>query len=141
MDDAVKCGGGQRGSRRLDAAFWRESLAPYAKPDLRRSVFDVVTSIVAYLALTAAMYAALHVSLVLVLVLAVPAAGFLVRTFVVFHDCAHGSFLPWRRANAGWVSRAGCSSIRPFTSGVTSMRCITRQPVISTGAAEETSRP
>ena len=37
MDDAVKSGGAERGSRRLDAAFWRESLAPYAKPDLRRS--------------------------------------------------------------------------------------------------------
>src|SRR3954469_18229147 len=99
MDDAVKRAGAERGSRRLDASFWRQCLAPYAKPDLRRSVFDVATSVVAYLALTAGMYAALDVSVLLVIVLAVPAAGFLVRTFVVFHDCAHGSFLPWRRAN------------------------------------------
>src|SRR3954454_156701 len=103
MDDAVKRGGAERGGRRLDAACWRESLAPYAKPDLRRSVFDVATSVLAYLALTAVMYAAVDVSVVLVVVLAVPAAGFLVRTFVVFHDCAHGSFLPWRRANCSLV--------------------------------------
>jgi acyl-lipid omega-6 desaturase (Delta-12 desaturase) len=82
----------ERGGRRLDAAFWRESLAPYAKPDVRRSLFDVATSVVAYLALTATMYEVLDVSLLLVLVLAIPAAGFLARTFVVFHDCAHGGY-------------------------------------------------
>src|SRR3954471_3772247 len=69
MEAAVKCGGAGRGSGRLDAALWRESLAPYARPDLRRSGFDVATSVVAYLALTAVMYAALDVSLLLVVVL------------------------------------------------------------------------
>src|SRR3954471_18170954 len=78
MDDAVESGRAERGSRRPDAASWREILAPYARPDLRRSGFDVATSVVAYLALTAAMYAALDVSLLLVLAFAVPAAGFLV---------------------------------------------------------------
>jgi omega-6 fatty acid desaturase (delta-12 desaturase) len=114
MDDAVIRGDAERGSRRLDAAGWRESLAPYAKPDLRRSVFDVATSVVAYLALTAVMYAALDVSLPLVLVLAVPAAGFLVRTFIVFHDCAHGSFLPWRRANHWLGIACGLLVYSPF---------------------------
>jgi len=114
MDDAVESGRAERGSRRLDAAFWRETLAPYAKPDLRRSLFDVATSVVAYLGLTAAMYAAVDVSLLLVLVLAVPAAGFLVRTFVVFHDCAHGSFLPWRRANHWLGIACGLLVYSPF---------------------------
>ena len=57
---------------------------------------------VPYIALVAAMYALLQVSYVLVLALAVPAAGFMLRTFIVFHDCTHGSFLPNRRLNA-WV--------------------------------------
>ena len=116
MDDAVIRGDAERGSRRLDAAGWRESLAPYARPDLRRSVFDIATSVVAYLALTAVMYAALDVSLLLVLVLAVPAAGFLVRTFIVFHDCAHGSFLPWRRANHWLGIACGLLVYSPFHS-------------------------
>src|SRR3954465_12613244 len=114
MDDAVECGRAARGGPRLDARFWRESLAPYAKPDLRRSVLDVATSVVAYLALTAAMYAALDVSLLLVLAFAVPAAGFLVRTFIVFHDCAHGSFLPWRRANHWLGIACGLLVYSPF---------------------------
>jgi omega-6 fatty acid desaturase (delta-12 desaturase) len=46
------------------------------------------------------MYLALQVSYLLALVLAVPTAGFLLRTYILFHDCTHSSFLPGRRANA-----------------------------------------
>jgi acyl-lipid omega-6 desaturase (Delta-12 desaturase) len=82
--------------------YWREALAPYARPRLGRSLLDLATSAVPYLALSVAMYLAVSVSYLLVLVIAVPAAGFLVRTFIVFHDCSHGSFLPSKRANA-WL--------------------------------------
>ena len=80
--------------------FWREALAPYARPRLGRSALDIATSVVPYLALSALMYLALDVSYLLTLALAVPASGFLVRTYIVFHDCTHGSFLPSKRANA-----------------------------------------
>jgi acyl-lipid omega-6 desaturase (Delta-12 desaturase) len=83
----------------LPPAFVRERLAPYAKPCIRRGLLDLATSVVPYLALTAAMYLLADVSILLVLVLVVPAAGFLLRTFIVFHDCAHGSFFAARRAN------------------------------------------
>jgi omega-6 fatty acid desaturase (delta-12 desaturase) len=83
-------------------AIWREALAPYALPHLSRSLLDLVTSLVPYLALSVLMYLALDVSYLLVLIVAMPTAGFLVRTFIVFHDCAHGSFLPGKRANA-WL--------------------------------------
>jgi omega-6 fatty acid desaturase (delta-12 desaturase) len=83
----------------LRPSFWREKLAPYARPDARRSLLDLATSAVPYLALIAAMYALTSVSYILVLVLAVPAAGFLLRTFIVFHDCTHGSFYPDRKVN------------------------------------------
>ena len=69
-----------------------------------------------YLALSVLMYLALDVSYLLVLALAVPAAGFLVRTFIVFHDCTHGSFLPSKRANALLGPRSGCSCSTPFVS-------------------------
>jgi acyl-lipid omega-6 desaturase (Delta-12 desaturase) len=100
----------------LDSSFWRKRLAPYARPDTRRSVIDVLTSAVPYLALTALMYAVLDVSHLLVLALAIPAAGFLLRTFIVFHDCTHGSFLANRRAN-NWVGIAcGLLVYTPFHS-------------------------
>ena len=77
----------------------RAALAPLAKPDLRLSLLDLATSVLPYLALFAAMVALMDVSYLLVLALAVPAAGFLVRVFIVFHDCTHGSFLPGKKAN------------------------------------------
>src|SRR3954468_16088325 len=82
--------------------FWRDALAPYARADLRLSMLDIATSVVPYLALQVAMYFALDVSYWLVLAISVPAAGFLLRTFIVFHDCTHGSFLPTKKANT-WV--------------------------------------
>jgi omega-6 fatty acid desaturase (delta-12 desaturase) len=60
------------------------------------------------------MYAALDVSYLLVLLLAVPTAGFLVRTYILFHDCAHGSLLPGRRANAWLGSVLAVLVFTPF---------------------------
>src|SRR3954454_20242718 len=78
---------------------WRGVLDPYAEPRLGRSLLDLGTSVVPYLVLLTVMFLALRVSVLLALVLALPASAFLLRVFVVFHDCAHGSFLRSRRAN------------------------------------------
>jgi omega-6 fatty acid desaturase (delta-12 desaturase) len=74
-------------------------LKEYARPRLGRSLLDVGTSAVPYLVLLVAMAYALHVSVLLTFLLAVPASAFLIRVFIVFHDCTHGSFLRSRRAN------------------------------------------
>jgi omega-6 fatty acid desaturase (delta-12 desaturase) len=97
-------------------AHWRRALAPYARPHSGRAVADLVTSVLPYLALSVLMYLALDVSYLLVLALAIPAAGFLVRTFIVFHDCAHGSFLPSRRANARLGTALGVLLFQSFAS-------------------------
>jgi omega-6 fatty acid desaturase (delta-12 desaturase) len=91
-----------------------QALAPYAVPDLRRALLDLATSVVPYVALSAAMYASLGVSYWLTLAIAVPAAGFLLRTFILFHDCTHGGFVPTRRANT-WLGVAlGLVVFSPF---------------------------
>lgn len=98
----------------LGPSFWRERLAPYAEPRIGRGVLDIATSVVPYLALTAATYALLPVSYLFALVFALPLAGFLLRTFIVFHDCTHGSFFPSRSANK-WVGVAcGVIVFTPF---------------------------
>jgi omega-6 fatty acid desaturase (delta-12 desaturase) len=100
----------------LEPSFWRDTLAPYATPDVRRALLDIATSIVPYLLVTALMYRSLHVSTLLVVALSLVAAAFLVRTFIVFHDCSHGSFLPWRRANV-WIGvTSGLLVYSPFHS-------------------------
>jgi acyl-lipid omega-6 desaturase (Delta-12 desaturase) len=96
--------------------FWRDTLAPYAKPHLGRSLLGVATSLVPYLLLLVLMYLALDVSYLLVLALAIPAAGFQVRTFIAFHDCAHGSYLPSKRANAWLGAVLGVVLYTPFQS-------------------------
>jgi len=96
--------------------FWNEILAPYAQPCLRRSVLQIVTSVVPYLALSVLMYLLLGagVSDLVVLALAVPTAGFLVRTFILFHDCSHGSLMPSKRANAYLGAFLGLFVLSPF---------------------------
>jgi omega-6 fatty acid desaturase (delta-12 desaturase) len=84
---------------------WRTALAPYAEPRVGRSLLDVATSVVPYLALQVLMYLSLEISYLLTLALAVPAAGFLLRTYILFHDCTHGSFLPSKKANL-WLGTA-----------------------------------
>jgi acyl-lipid omega-6 desaturase (Delta-12 desaturase) len=78
---------------------WRGVLDFYAKPRLHRSLLDLGTSVVPYLVLVIAMFFALHVSVLLSVALVLPTSGFLIRAFIVFHDCAHKSFLRSRRAN------------------------------------------
>jgi omega-6 fatty acid desaturase (delta-12 desaturase) len=95
-------------------AYWREALAPYAQPHLGRSLLDLATSVLPYLALSVAMYFALSVSYLLVLVIAIPTAGFLVRTFILFHDCSHGSFLASRKANLWLGTVLGLFVYSPF---------------------------
>jgi omega-6 fatty acid desaturase (delta-12 desaturase) len=95
---------------------WRHSIAPHERPSLRHALFDLATSVVPYLALTVAMYLSLGVSVWITLALSVPAAGFLLRTFIVFHDCAHGSFLATKRANL-WLGRlTGFLVFQPFAN-------------------------
>jgi omega-6 fatty acid desaturase (delta-12 desaturase) len=81
---------------------WRVKLAPYARPHMGRSTLDLATSVVPYLVLTVAIWFVLQESVLLALALAVPTAGFLLRTYIIFHDCAHGSFMPSKQANA-WL--------------------------------------
>ena len=100
--------------RSPERPFWREALDPYAEPRFGRSLVDLGTSVVPYLALSAAMYVALGVSYLLVLALAIPAAGFLVRTFILFHDCSHGSFLRSKRANQWLGTVLGLFVYSPF---------------------------
>ena len=95
-------------------ASWRKVLAPHMTPRLRPALLDVATSVVPYLGLMAAMFVAFRISYLLVLALSILAAGFLVRTFIVFHDCAHGSFVGSKRANAMLGAVLGVVLYTPF---------------------------
>jgi acyl-lipid omega-6 desaturase (Delta-12 desaturase) len=97
-----------------DAVPSARALAPYAIPDVRRALVDLATAVVPYAALSVLMYLTLDDSYWLTLAIAIPAAGFLLRTFILFHDCTHGGFIPGRRANM-WLGVAlGLCVFTPF---------------------------
>jgi omega-6 fatty acid desaturase (delta-12 desaturase) len=102
------------GSSKGGGAFWQDTLAPYTRPRLWRSLLDLATSVVPYLALSVAMYLSLGVSYLLALAIAIPASGFLVRTFILFHDCSHGSFFASRKANLWMGTVLGLLVYSPF---------------------------
>ncbi len=77
----------------------REVLAKYREPDLGRSVRQLLGSIVPFCVLWALAWYSLRYSYWLTLLLSVPTAGFLVRLFILQHDCGHGSFFKSKRMN------------------------------------------
>jgi omega-6 fatty acid desaturase (delta-12 desaturase) len=96
--------------------YWRESVEGYERASWPLAVFCLATSLGPYVGLTVAMYLLLDVSVWLTLALAIPASGFLLRTFIVFHDCAHGSFVPSRRGNL-WLGRlTGLVVFQPYAN-------------------------
>ena len=97
-----------------DLETWRTMIAEYQRSSLWRSIWQIINSFVPYLLLLYAMYRSLEVSYWLTLILAVPAAGFQVRTFIIFHDCGHGSFFRSQKANdiVGMVS--GFFTLTPY---------------------------
>ncbi|PWI56719.1 fatty acid desaturase [Sulfoacidibacillus thermotolerans] len=77
----------------------KTDLAPYQHSDIRKSLWQLTNTILPFFALWILAYLSLSVSIWLALALTIPAAGFLVRLFIIFHDCCHHSFFKSRRAN------------------------------------------
>ena len=78
---------------------WKSIVAKYQTPDVGISVWQIVNSFGGLIICWVLMYFSLNVSYLLTLLLAIPAAGFVVRIFIIQHDCGHGSFFKSRRAN------------------------------------------
>ncbi|MEP6620582.1 MAG: fatty acid desaturase [bacterium] len=98
---------GECGAPRLDAL--KRVVAAYERPDDRRAWFEFATSLPPFVLCCWLMYRTLELPYWVTLVLAIPTAGFVVRTFIVQHDCGHGSFFGSRRAR-DWVGRL-CSLV------------------------------
>jgi omega-6 fatty acid desaturase (delta-12 desaturase) len=97
-----------------DGVSWQQIVARYQGPDLRMSIWQLVTSFLPYIALWYLMYLSLQYSYLITLALSVLASGFLLRIFIIFHDCTHGSFFKSRRANE-WAGRVcGLLAFTPF---------------------------
>lgn len=89
-------------------------LLRYREPDLIRAIFEVCVTIVPFLMLWTLMWLSLDIGYWLTLLLALPTAGFMVRLFIIQHDCGHGAFFQHRAANT-WLGRVlGVLTLTPY---------------------------
>lgn len=90
------------------------ALARFQNSSPWRAHWQIVNSFVPYAVLWYAMYRALNVSYWLMLPIALLAAGFLARIFIIFHDCGHASFFKSRSANNAVGAIAGLINLTPY---------------------------
>lgn len=93
----------------------RKQMAPYEKSNTLASVWQILNTIVPFFVLWFLSYKSLSISYLLTFSLAVVAAGFLVRTFIIFHDCCHYSFFKNRTANKILGTITGILTFFPFS--------------------------
>jgi acyl-lipid omega-6 desaturase (Delta-12 desaturase) len=74
----------------------------------------IVNTMIPFVALWALMIFSVRISYALTLLLAIPTAGFMMRTFIIFHDCGHGSFFKSRKANDVMGIITGIINFTPY---------------------------
>jgi acyl-lipid omega-6 desaturase (Delta-12 desaturase) len=115
LNDASNTTSTNAASTAAQAFGWAQTLARYRQPSRARSIVELAITALPLAALWFAMWLAWYfVGYWLCLLIAVPAAGFLVRLFMIQHDCGHGSFFRHRLAN-DWVGRViGVLTMTPY---------------------------
>lgn len=97
---------------------WSARLAQYRRPDNKRAVIEIAITVVPLIALWLVVFWLLHLGMVTTsiagLLVLLPAAGLMVRLFIIQHDCGHGSMFSSKRAN-DWVGRVlGVITLTPY---------------------------
>lgn len=92
----------------------RKQVIPYEKSEINHSVRQLINTLVPFFTLWVLAYLSLSVSYFLTLAIGVVAAGFLVRIFIIFHDCCHNSFFKNRKANEIVGTITGILTLFPF---------------------------
>jgi acyl-lipid omega-6 desaturase (Delta-12 desaturase) len=93
----------------------RKQVAPYEKANTKDSIKQIINTIGPFIILWVLAYQSLSISYFLTLGLAVLAAGFLIRIFIIFHDCCHHSFFKNRKANKIVGTITGVLTVFPYS--------------------------
>lgn len=101
-------------ARQARAGDWKTIVAFYQKPATSRAVWQLSNTLIPYGVLWWLMYLSLDWSYWATAGLALLAAGFMIRTFIIFHDCGHGSFLSSHKANTVVGFITGVLTLTPF---------------------------
>lgn len=98
----------------FDEKAWLKILARYRQPRARRSLIELAVTAIPFALLWAGTWAAVYFGFWLGLILIIPASAFLLRLFMIQHDCGHGSFFARRRID-DWTGRAiGVLTFTPY---------------------------
>lgn len=97
-----------------DKNAWKKIVRKYQTPSVGRALWQLANTLIPYFLLWVAMYFTVQISYWLTLPLAILAGGFLVRTFIIFHDCTHESFFESPRANTIVGFFVGILSFTPY---------------------------
>jgi omega-6 fatty acid desaturase (delta-12 desaturase) len=97
-----------------DVADWKQIVAEYQKPSTLRALWQIVNTVGPYALLWYLMYLSLAVSWWITMPLAILAGAFLVRVFIIFHDCGHGSFFKSHKANVVCGFLCGTLTFTPY---------------------------
>ena len=93
---------------------WQAIVAKYNRPELKKSIWQIINSVGPYILLWILMVQTLKISFWITLPLMFLAAGFLVRIFIIFHDCGHGSFFRSKKANVIIGKICGILAFTPY---------------------------
>lgn len=98
---------------KLDSS-WQEVVMKYNHSDMRKSIWQICNSLIPYILMWYLMYRSLDYPYWATLLLSLPAAGLLIRLFIIFHDCGHGSFFRSKRANDTIGTIMGIFAFTPY---------------------------
>jgi omega-6 fatty acid desaturase (delta-12 desaturase) len=93
---------------------WEKIVLKYNQPELRKSIWQICNSVIPYLFMWYLMYRSLAYSYWVTLGLTIISSGFLIRIFIIFHDCGHRSFFASKRANEIVGMIMGILAFTPF---------------------------
>ena len=98
-----------------DIGAWLKILSKYRQPRFGRSTFELLVTVLPFAAFSAAAYVSVFLGYYPIgLILVLPAAAFLLRLFMIQHDCGHGSFFARRRLD-NWTGRVlGVLTLTPY---------------------------
>ena len=99
---------------KTDSAALRDTIARFQQPITWRSMVQITNTFLPYAALWYLMYLSLAISWWLTVPLAILAGAFLIRLFIIFHDCGHASFFKSQKANdiVGFIT--GVLTLTPY---------------------------
>ncbi len=97
---------------------WKAIVKDFAKPRMGMAAWQLVNSVGAYVALWVGMFFLLKIESNwkwgIILPVALLAGALVVRIFIIFHDCGHGSFFKNKKYNNFWGFITGTLAFTPY---------------------------